>query len=250
MTKVFKTIGIYKITNTANSKIYIGSTTRLKDRFNFHQSLLNRGSHHSVYLQRSFDKHIDVNFDFEVIECIMIKDRDYILEREQYYIDLLKPEYNNSKTAGSNLNLRNPKKWKAVLQYSLEGNLIKLWDNLTDIMTHFNVSSSSKISDCCMGKRNKAYGFVWRYKDNNIGFSLSTRRKGKGIYLLNEDNSINKYWHHLQDCAIELNTTPQRICAVLNPTKSHKFINKIIYKLIREKDYRKILENETNINIY
>ena len=38
---------IYKITNTINSKFYVGSSVNTRDRFKRHKRLLKRGHHHS-----------------------------------------------------------------------------------------------------------------------------------------------------------------------------------------------------------
>lgn len=49
---------------------------------------------------------------------------------------------------------------KAVLQFDLEGNLIKEYDSVTSIQ----VPSPSNISSCCKGKSKTAYGYIWIYK--------------------------------------------------------------------------------------
>jgi group I intron endonuclease len=53
-----------------------------------------------MYIYKAILKHGHSNFSLEILEyCEPSK----VLEREQYYIDLLKPEYNILKTAGSSL---------------------------------------------------------------------------------------------------------------------------------------------------
>lgn len=80
-----KMSGIYKIENLINGKIYIGSSINMESRFKSHFGALRGNRHHNIYLQRSFNKHGEDNFDFEVIEQC---DKGIMLEREQYYIDL------------------------------------------------------------------------------------------------------------------------------------------------------------------
>lgn len=58
---------IYKITNLVTLKIYIGSTKDFGKRQRQHLKMLRTGKHHSVKLQRSFDKHGEPNFKFEVM---------------------------------------------------------------------------------------------------------------------------------------------------------------------------------------
>ena len=106
--------GIYKITNTVNGKFYIGSSVDLERRFNKHMGTLAKNTHANPILQRAWNKHGADKFTFEVIEeCA--NDQKVCFEREQYYLDLLKPYleigYNVSKHAagGDNFTL-NPSK--------------------------------------------------------------------------------------------------------------------------------------------
>jgi len=48
------------------------------------------------------------NFSLEILEYCE-PDKNIILEREQYYLDLLKPEYNILSTAGSSLGHKHSK---------------------------------------------------------------------------------------------------------------------------------------------
>ena len=79
--------------------------------------------------------------------------------KEAYRIGLKKPPYNMLGIKGKN----NPSS-KRVLQYDLNGNLIKKWNCLIDINKELNYSNSF-ISRCCKGEYKKAYGYVWRYED-------------------------------------------------------------------------------------
>lgn len=89
--------GIYQIRNLINEKIYIGSAKSLPKRKNIHFCELKNGKHHSVKLQRAFNKYGEENFVFEVIE--FVEDKSKLLECEQYWID----RFNSSKE-GYNIN--------------------------------------------------------------------------------------------------------------------------------------------------
>lgn len=84
---------IYLIKNNVTNAIYVGSTTTsFKKRITGHRSLLKRNKHHSKYLQRSWNKHKESSFSFILLEeC----SNEEVLQREQYYIDTLLPEYNS-----------------------------------------------------------------------------------------------------------------------------------------------------------
>ena len=59
--------GIYQIENTANGKRYIGSSNQIRRRFYLHKWSLRRGDHHSITLQRSWNKYGESMFVFKVL---------------------------------------------------------------------------------------------------------------------------------------------------------------------------------------
>lgn len=95
--------GIYKITCTANGRIYIGSAVKFSARWAIHEHQAQKGRHHSKHLQRAWSKHGETAFRFDVMLICTKKD---LLMYEQRAIDVLKPEFNASPTAGSTLGLK------------------------------------------------------------------------------------------------------------------------------------------------
>lgn len=85
--------GIYGIRSLLDGKIYIGSAYRIRQRFLEHRSRLERGVHHSPYLQRHASKYGVNVLDFWVIELC---DIDILLDKEQFYINLFSPEFNGT----------------------------------------------------------------------------------------------------------------------------------------------------------
>ena len=90
--------GVYMITNVHNRKRYIGASVNIASRMSNH---MNRDARR--YLNHPF--YIDVreygidSFRFDVLkEC----EKDYLLHWEQYYYDILKPEYNLVRPAEHN----------------------------------------------------------------------------------------------------------------------------------------------------
>lgn len=87
--------GIYQIRNIINKEIYIGSSINLEKRKSVHFSLLRSGKHHSIKLQRAFNKYGKENFKFEILELIerLVEERDLDFEKrlckeyEQSYLD-------------------------------------------------------------------------------------------------------------------------------------------------------------------
>ncbi len=93
--------GIYQILNTINGHRYIGSAVNMWLRKNSHWSELRRGVHRNGHLQHAWNLYGRGIFVFSVLEYVA--DRERLLEREQYYLDALDPEYNILKRAGSML---------------------------------------------------------------------------------------------------------------------------------------------------
>jgi len=89
--------GIYKITNTLNNKLYIGSSINLSSREYKHFWMLNKGIHDNEYLQKSFNKYgIDI-FKFEIVEYC---ESNELIEKENKFINLYK---SNNLNKGYNL---------------------------------------------------------------------------------------------------------------------------------------------------
>ena len=54
------------------------------------------------------------------------------------------------------------KRMEKIVQYDLQGKIIKIWDNCICIKKEKNYHQTS-IFECCERKRKTAYGFIWRY---------------------------------------------------------------------------------------
>jgi len=105
---------IYMWTHKESGKIYIGSAKdmHIRLKFYFSQSYLNREK--SMYIYKALLQHTHSAFSLSILEYIDISNlskedaRKLILEREQYYLDLIFSEnepntYNILKVAGSRL---------------------------------------------------------------------------------------------------------------------------------------------------
>ena len=92
--------GIYIIKNEINGKVYVGSAIDFNKRWNRHTSALNKGKHHSKHLQSAWNKYGESAFFFEKIQYCTKED---LIKNEQWWLDLLNPEYNMVKFAGCKL---------------------------------------------------------------------------------------------------------------------------------------------------
>lgn len=91
-----KLSGIYKITFVQDqSKFYIGSTyNNFRRRWNQHILGFSKGEGVNPKFQNAWNKYGADQFIFTILETIDKTKRQYIREREQYYVDALQPYYN------------------------------------------------------------------------------------------------------------------------------------------------------------
>ena len=93
-----KILGVYKITNNVTGEFYIGSSRNIMQRWAIHKSpsTWKKCPNNRLYLD--FQSYGLENFDFEIIE-----ETDDLKNREQYFINLLKPTYNANRAFGHDL---------------------------------------------------------------------------------------------------------------------------------------------------
>lgn len=89
--------GVYCIKNVTNNKKYVGSTINLKKREYLHFITLKNNNHTNENLQKDYNEFGKEGFVFEVLEfCEVIENKDFLLEREQYYLNSFSDLYNVS----------------------------------------------------------------------------------------------------------------------------------------------------------
>ena len=95
-----KISGVYKITNTITGDFYIGSSKNVKKRWKEHKckSKWNDNPNSQMYLDMR--KYGVDKFVFEVLEVV---EAGSLKEKEQYFIETLKPTYNNRRANGWNI---------------------------------------------------------------------------------------------------------------------------------------------------
>lgn len=121
-------IGVYKITNIKNNKLYIGSSINIRKRWREHRKDLNNNIHHSVYLQRSWNRHGSDSFVFEIIE--LVNNKKLVISREQFWLDNLKPferdrGYNMYNVANSPLGYKHSQETRLKLSIARKGKQCK-----------------------------------------------------------------------------------------------------------------------------
>lgn len=113
--------GIYQIRNLATGDLYIGSTgIGFSARWAVHKRQLMSGQHHSIILQRAWNKYGSDSFAFEIL---LFCDPEDCLLFEQMALDTIQPCYNVSLVAASPmLGRRHSDQSKQRISRSLSGN--------------------------------------------------------------------------------------------------------------------------------
>ena len=135
LNKNLKKSGIYCILNLSNQKKYIGSSKNIYDRLINHKMMLNNNNHHNDYLQNSWNKYSSEKFVYMILEQC---DINQLIDREQFYIDTLNPEYNFIKDVKNNIITG-----KEIYQYDLEGKFIKKYDYIKQACLENNIHQST-----------------------------------------------------------------------------------------------------------
>ena len=158
-------IGIYKITNLINQKVYVGQAVDIKRRWSEHKSHSFSPKHlsYNYAIHRAIRKYGIENFAFEVLEeC----SESQLNKKEIYWIDRF-----NSKEAGYNMTEggdTTANNWdRRVCQYSLEGKYLKTFSAIRAAARETGIDHAT-IGRCCNRKISHAGGFLWVYEGEEI----------------------------------------------------------------------------------
>ena len=89
----------YYYIHIINDKCYVGQALRKKRRLSDHRCSFALNAHKNKHLQAAYNKYGKDAFIYVVVENLF--DASNINEREQWWINQLKPEYNQAPVAGS-----------------------------------------------------------------------------------------------------------------------------------------------------
>lgn len=150
---------IYKISNSVNSKVYIGSTKDYEGRKKQHLYLLERGKHHSTYLQNFYSKY-DCEFTFSIVE--IVEDEKLLWERESFWMEFYR-SFDPTFGFNCSVNPRNSKRINPIAQYSIKGEFIQVFDNIQKAKIWMK-ENGKRWSDQPY-KRSQVGGFQWKKCD-------------------------------------------------------------------------------------
>jgi len=140
--RVTNRTGVYMIENIVSHKCYVGSAAKMfKGRFSAHLSTLRKGVHRNKHLQNSYNKYGESVFKFKILEVCSPED---CIEREQVWLDLINPEYNIRRVAGSSLGVKFSDETKRKLSYAASNRSPEIRKKMGDIQRGRKASDDTR----------------------------------------------------------------------------------------------------------
>ena len=246
ITKELEISGIYIITNKINGNRYIGSSNNIRRRLWKHRSLLRHNKHENSHLQNAWNKYTENNFIYSILEICEIKN---LLDREQYYIDLLKPEYNidiSTKHKDFSPETRKLMKenrnkclnegsiklsCKEIHQYDLDGNYLQTFNSVKEAAKSANIHTCT-IQRYISGKFKHGGNYLWSFeKLDKLPKYVKTKRPYKSLKKIHVYNDTEEYiFDGAKECSeyFKVHIVSVR-GAILH---KRKFLNKYIIKYL------------------
>jgi group I intron endonuclease len=125
-------IGIYKILNLKNNKVYIGSSFDVKARLRTHRNQLKTNVHGNSHLQYSYNKYGKDNFSYSIIKIVENCSSEELEEIEESFIKLYEATnrakgYNKREKCNTNKGLKWPEESKRKFSESKKGIKLRPW---------------------------------------------------------------------------------------------------------------------------
>ena len=222
--------GVYRWVNTITGETYVGSAVSLSKRFSVYFS--NKSV--NEVLSRSKSKILSAllkygysAFRLEILEeC----DSNQTIDREQYYLDFLKPEYNILSVASSSLGKLHSEETKSKISITLKGRSLseetKEKMSITRTGKRFSEETKNKLSELRIGKPSPFAGKT---------HSEETRKKmsegiGSKVEVFNKDTLETKIYPSNIKAAEALACSESTIRYYLKQSKPFK--GKYLFKKI------------------
>lgn len=102
-----------------------------------------------------------------------------------------------------------------IAQYTLEGGLIRVWDNIDVVSTMLGVCRES-IAGCCRGKSKSAHGYLWRYAKGVPSHTIPPKGRRcdtRAVLQLSLDGHLLKEFISVEDAANSVGVASTNISA-------------------------------------
>lgn len=165
-----------------NTKVprYIGITTRtLKERFAGHMNdIINRpdlNKHKTAWFRKLAQggqiPEIKQIAEFSNLEDLKQFERDYISKYKEKYKLINQTPGGDwvGEQAHSRESILKKKTTRPIVQYNCLGEKIAEFEITEDACREYGYNCASHITSCCKRKRHCAFGYIWRYKEEELG---------------------------------------------------------------------------------
>lgn len=222
---------VYMHTNKINNKVYVGITCEgIQQRWRNGKGYLRKdkdGKFKQPKFARAIEKYGWNNFEHIIFAENLNHDDACNMEKLLIILwDAMDNGYNNTaggegtvgkknspecraKISESHIGMhsgeKNPKARK-VAQYTINGELIRVWDYMRQASRSLGISESS-ITMCCQQKvgYNTAGGFVWRYVEDCVIYKINpTGLKETKVVQLSKDGELICIWDSIIQASREL----------------------------------------------
>lgn len=179
-----KICGIYTITCKSNSKIYIGYSINIFQRWNTHKRQLELGIHDNEHLQRAYNKYGKDSFLFEILEeC----DKDYLSSEEHYWCNILRTHDDNF---GFNIEPTHPYKKRRISEETKKKMKENFWNKPNRNLEEHKIRTSL----ACKGRK-----APWRQgKQSEELVEKRMNKIRKPVLQLDLDDRLIKEWDSIK----------------------------------------------------
>ena len=205
--------GIYCLKNTIDDKCYVGSAQKLNYRLWNHKHKLVKGNHANNILQNFVNKYGIDKLYFEILERV---DIDNLIEKEQYWIDTLKPQFNILSTAGSSKGIILSESHKEKISHGRKG-ILHTEDTKQKISESMKGISKTKEHSTKVGLKHKGKVVSEEQKDK-----ISNANKGRIATskltweIVNQIRELNKQGYKDKQISEMFNITKAQACNIRN----------------------------------
>ena len=241
--------GIYMFFNIVSGKRYIGSSVDIYSRIHEHIHNLNNNKSHNAHFQASWNKYGEDAFMFCVLEYCP---EEIMFDREQYYINYLKPEYNLTLNIIANFGhevseetttYKQQHNWKPTYIYNIFDKTIVAECPYTNAVLQLLEGKNGKFleSKIYKGKYCLSTTKFTNMNElvNHINKTVLVARSTFGKYIIGESpNGELFYFRTLSECAEYCGSSRSTLTKHKNATKDTPYIIKSTgYKFYYSNEY-------------
>jgi len=202
--------GIYLWTHLESNSMYVGSSVNLHRRLKNYFSMVNLSRNTKSKINNALVHYGHSAFSLTILENIDLTNlpedqiKNFIIEREQFYIDFIKPEYNILKVAGSLLGFKHS-----------TDTILKLKSRINANNSMFNKSHSAEtklmMSQIKTGKL--------RSLETKLKISLTNSRK---VFIFTNEKKRIKDFNSYSEAAEYLNCSIRTLSRYIDKKKLYK----------------------------